>query len=184
MNEEREFASRYRIAHITTAHCADDPRILFREAAALREAGWDVVVVGPAAASGNIAGVPVLATRRISNRMVRALSATFLGLRAVWRSEAALAHFHDRELLPAALLSRWLLRRKAVFDSHEDVSLFAVRDSIPRWMKKPLTAVIGGFDRFFASRLDGVVAPTRLLQDRYRSIAPRTETFVNYPAPA
>jgi len=171
-----------RVAHITTCHPADDARILYREAAGLRELGFDVTVHGPYPRSAIVAGVPIRPIHK-PGRVWRILSATWRALRAARASGAGLLHFHDPELLPAAIISKMILRKHVVFDAHEDVSLFLLKDWIPKWLRGPVSAMMSGLDHFCARRLDGVVTPTRLLEDRYKGVAPRTCTFVNLPAP-
>lgn len=176
--------NRPRVAHITTAHSADDSRILYREAAGLKELGFDVSVTGQYPRAATVEGVPIRPIPPTGRRFLRALLATWRGLRAAVDSRADLLHFHDPELLPAALLAKMFLRRRVVFDAHEDVSLFMLRDFIHPWLKRLVAGAIAGVDAFCVPRLDGVVVPTRRLNERYRPLARRVETFVNYPAPA
>ena len=177
-------ARRVRVAHITTGHSADDARILYREAAGLRELGFDVTVHGSYPRSAIVAGVPVRPIHKPASMAWRLLSATWRGVQAARNSGAGLVHFHDPELLLAAVLSKMLLRKRVVFDAHEDVSLLLLKDWIPRPLRKPMAAIVSWIDRFCTRRVDGVVTPTRLLEDRYKGVAPRTRTFVNYPASA
>jgi len=173
-----------RVAHITTSHPAMDARIFYREAAGLKELGFDVCVVGPHPKREVVDGIEILPVSRPGNVFLRMAMTPCRGLRAVMRSKASLVHFHDPELLPVALLTKWFSRKKVVFDAHEDISLLGLKDWVPGWLKKPLMATMTAVDKFCASRVDAVVTPTRLLEDRYRAIAPRAMTFVNYPAPS
>jgi len=173
-----------RAVHVTSVHQADDARILYREAAELKALGLDVAVIGPYERDGVVEGVCIRAIRRPASRLWRILSAPWRALAAARRVPSDVLHFHDPELLPAALVAKAVLCRAVVFDAHEDVSLFALKDWLPRGVRKVVSAAMGVFHRFCARRLDGVVVPTRLLHEKYLGLAPRVVTFVNYPPPA
>ncbi len=182
--EAARLARTAKVVHVTTAHNAEDARILFREAAGLRSAGVEAAVFGPTAAPHVVEGVPVYPLRQPRSRLWRILSASWRAVAAVSHSRAKLVQFHDPELLPAALMTKWFLRRRVVYDAHEDVSLMGLKDWVPRWLRRPLAAMMSGIDAFCAGHVDAVVTPTRLLKEKYQALAPRAETFINYPASA
>lgn len=173
-----------RAVHVTTAHRAEDARILYREAAGLRALGIEAAVIGPREGDGTVEGVPIHAIHRPACRPWRILSAPWRALGAVRRLPADVLHFHDPELLPAALVARWFLGRAVVFDAHEDVSLFGLKDWMPRVCRRLVCAVMEVFHRFCARRMDGIVVPTRLLHEKYEGLARRVVTFANFLPPA
>ncbi len=173
-----------RVVHLTSAHRADDARILYREAAELKALGLDVAVIGPGVADAVLAGVPIRAIRRPESRLWRILSAPCRILAAASRTRADVLHFHDPELLPAALVAKIIFRRAVVFDAHEDASLFALKDWVPRGLRRATSGLMEVLYRFCARRMDGVVVPTRLLHEKYEGLAQRVVTFTNFPPPA
>jgi len=173
-----------RAVHVTTAHRAEDARILYREAAGLRALGIETVVIGPREGDATVAGVPIRAIHRPTCRSWRILSAPWRALAVARRVPADVLHFHDPELLPAALLAKWFMGRAVVFDAHEDVSLFGLKDWMPRLCRRLACGIMEVFHRFCARRMDGVVVPTRLLHEKYERWARRVVTFANFPPPA
>lgn len=174
---------RRRVVHLSTVHPATDARILYREALALSELGYRVTVVGVRDGDLAVGGVAVRGLKAPRGRVRRILTSWWRALGLVARLRADLYHFHDFELLPAALLAKALYGKSVVYDAHEDVTLVMIKDWLPRWLRGPITRCVRMVDSFCARRMDGVVVPTRLLEERYRRLARRVATFVNYPAP-
>ena len=171
-----------RIAHISTVHSALDARIFYREARSLQDLGCEVTVFGVHPHHASVLGIPIRAMRSLP-RARRLATSWYRGLRVVRSHPADVYHFHDPELLPAAVLAHVLLRRRVVFDAHEDIGLVMVKHWLPRWLKRPVTFVFGLADTVLARRVDGVVVPTRLLAEKYRRLSAHVVTFMNYPAP-
>jgi len=181
MTESRD---KCKVVHVTNAHPADDPRILYREALGAASQGYLVLVVGPydrAATIENLAIIPLHKFKKLLFRVT--FGAWWAILRAVLQ-RPRLIHFHDPDLLPAALAAKLLVKVPVVYDAHEDVSLIMLKDWIPQRFRRPLTRMADLIDRFFARRVDAVVVPTRGLLSRYQQFAKRVECFYNFPAPS
>lgn len=172
-----------RAVHVSTVHSALDARIFYREAAALRDHGYQVTVVGVHPETGVIDGIAVQGLPAVRGRLGRMVRSWWRGLKAVRTHPADIYHFHDPELMPAVVLARWFWGKRVVYDAHEDVALIMLKDWIPRWLRRPLTWALGAADAFVARRADAVVVPTRLLHEKYARVARRVLTFINYPAP-
>lgn len=172
-----------RVAHITTVHSAADARICYREAQVLVEMGYRVTVFGRHSRDTEIGGVSIRGLGQSRGRIRRILTSWWRALRIVRQHEADIYHFHDFELLPTVVLAKWLYGKRVVYDAHEDVSLVAMKDWLPRWIRRPLAAAVRWLTGFAARRADGIVVPTRLLEEQFRKWSPRVATFVNYPAP-
>jgi glycosyltransferase involved in cell wall biosynthesis len=171
-----------RVCHITTVHPADDHRILHKECASLRDAGYDVTLIAPAERDGMVGGVPVVALRAPArNRFERMLRRPPAAYRAALAVDADLYHFHDPEFLP------WGVRlaragRRVVYDAHEDVPAQVrgkewihtrARASVARTAARLEAACVG--------RLDAVVSPSARALDRLRRYQPRVAHVANYP---
>jgi glycosyltransferase involved in cell wall biosynthesis len=171
-----------RVCHITTVHPVDDHRILHKECASLRDAGYDVTLIAPHDDDVVLDGVSVVALRgTVRNRVERMVRRPAAAYRAATAVDADLYHFHDPELLPCGV---WLARagKRVVYDAHEDVpTQIRAKEWIP-------TAARGGVAQSFArveaacvARLDAVVTPSLAALDRLRPHQSRIALIANYP---
>jgi hypothetical protein len=156
-----------KIVHITTVHSAMDARILYREAVSLAEMGFDVTVFGPTAEDTRIGGVAVRRIPPARSRLSRLLTSWIRGLGVLRSFDADVYHFHDPELLPAAVLGKLLIGKAVVFDMHEDMSLLMAKDWLPRWVRWPVRGIMEVIDVLSARLMDGMVVPTRRLHEKY-----------------
>ncbi len=104
---------------VTIVHRPQDARILHREVAALRGAGWDVTYAGPWAATGQTPPVG-LRTLELPRAVGRRRLGAVLAARRLLRAEAPqhdVVLLHDPELL-LAIAGTGL--RHVVWDVHED----------------------------------------------------------------
>jgi len=99
--------------------------------------------------------------------------------RAIVKARPDVAHFHDPELLPWALLLRfWGI--KVVYDVHEDTPQ-QVRHNpgLPRLAQKALPPFVALAEWIGSRLINGIVAPTRTIQDRFPP--DRTVLVRNFP---
>lgn len=152
--------SEVRVCHLSSVHRPDDPRILDKECATLRSAGYDVSLVAPAPPLPSSAGVPHVVVRRRAGRMARMLRTVAEVARAAKDQAADVYHIHDPELLPLGLVLR-TRGRTVIYDAHEDLGS-QVRHKA--WIPAPLRPLIGRVaamvERRLARRLSAVVAAT------------------------
>ncbi len=107
--------------HVTTVHSADDTRIFEKQCRSLAAAGHRVFLVAPCGNDQIREGVSVKALPKYRNRLLRA---TVGQMRALVRAHSAntdIVHFHDPELIAAAILLR-AFGARIVYDSHEDLA--------------------------------------------------------------
>src|SRR3978361_1918799 len=109
------------ICHITTAHPADDHRILHQECGRLVEAGYDVTLIAPHPRRETLHGVSIVPIPVAgAHRIARMAKLPFLAYRTARALDADLYHFHDPDFLPyGVLLARH--GKVVVYDAHEDV---------------------------------------------------------------
>jgi glycosyltransferase involved in cell wall biosynthesis len=113
---------RCEVLHVSSVHPCDDVRIIYRECAVLRHAGFDVEAAFFDVPEGSqVAGVPLVSLGpRPSSRLGRALVAMRRTQRLVRELRPRVVHLHDPELLP--LVRGLKARGLAVFyDAHEDL---------------------------------------------------------------
>lgn len=165
-----------RIVHVTTAHPANDVRILERECRSLASSGrYSVFLAAPGTVpeGTGVRPIPLVAAPRA--RLGRFIEGPRKGHAISRLIQADLWHFHDPELLPIALhLSR--TGHKVIWDSHEDyVAQLATADS-KAWVPKPFRSVVKAGMATLLGAVDGrvsaVVAATPTIAEGYSN--PRT----------
>lgn len=171
-----------RVCHITTVHPVDDHRILHKECASLRDAGYDVTLIAPRERDGVVAGIPVVALRGTArNRLERMLRRPPAAYRAALALDADLYHFHDPEFLPWAVgLAR--AGKQVVYDAHEDVpAQIRGKDWIRARVRARVAGAVGLLEQACVGRLDAVVSPSAAALERLRPYQPRGALVANYP---
>ncbi|MGP1675101.1 MAG: glycosyltransferase family 4 protein, partial [Candidatus Limnocylindrales bacterium] len=169
-----------RIAHVTTVHPSDDPRIYLKECATLAEAGYEVILIGrgraPAAANP---GVRFVSVGEVRFRFARMVVMPFRVLAAARRVRAEVYHLHDPELLPVGVVLK-LAGARVIYDAHEDLPRqIAYKPYLPGWSRRPVAAVAEVLEGLAVRCLDGVVAATPRIGARF---APERTTIVqNFP---
>lgn len=171
-----------RVCHITTVHPVDDTRIFHKECCSVRDAGYEVTLIGPH--DGNIVvddirirGLTVSARNRLE-RMARRPLAAYRAARAI---QADLYHFHDPEFLPfGPLLAR--AGARVVYDAHEDLpAQIAHKDWIPRALQQVTGRATAALEAACIARIDAVVTVNDHIAKRLRMHQPRTVVVANYP---
>jgi len=162
---------------ISSVHTWNDTRILFREAETLSSHyNVELHAVSPFKRRNHnrveVVGLPHFP------RWARPVSWFVLGWRA-WRSNAAVVHFHDPELLPLGVLLVFL-GKKVIYDVHEDVC----QDILQKvWLPKFLRVISCGIYRFWECLgdycLSAIVAVTEKIASAFHN--PRTVVIKNYP---
>ncbi|CAN2246032.1 RfaG Glycosyltransferase [actinobacterium SCGC AAA044-D11] len=113
----------YSTCHLTTAHFADDVRIYNRECRSLNDkSDFSVFLAahGKIPENSGIRFIPL--GERPSNRVLRIIRAQMMVCKVFWKIRPTVWHFHDPELLPAAVLFTYL-GKKVIWDAHEDYHL-------------------------------------------------------------
>lgn len=128
------------VVHLTSVHSSDDVRIFLKECRTLAAEGIDVSLIAPGAADAHIDGVRIQGVERGVGRIRRMTLTIWNVFRAALSSKASVCHFHDPELLLAALPLK-LFRRKVIYDVHEDLP----EDIMDKpWLHRRLRPIIAG----------------------------------------
>lgn len=170
-----------RVCVLTSVHPPLDTRIFHRQAKSMAAAGFDVLLIAPAAPHNPVDGVRFASLPSWGGRAGRPFRWPVAFWKA-WRAHADLYHLHDPELLPWGLLLRWVSRKPVVYDSHE----YLKEDILTKhWIPAPLRPVVAAcadrLQRWICRRLSAVVAVTDEMADRFRPVQPRTITVKNLP---
>jgi glycosyltransferase involved in cell wall biosynthesis len=171
-----------RIVHLSSAHSRNDMRIFHKQCRSLASRGHDVtLVVADGKGDDDSGGVAVIDVGRPDGRFDRMWKATRrIGEQAI-ALDAAVYHLHDPELIPLGLKLR-RLRKKVVFDSHEDVPK-QVRGKayLGPFAKRVLPGALAFFERYACSRFSGIVAATPCIRDKFLAINRHTVDVNNFP---
>jgi glycosyltransferase involved in cell wall biosynthesis len=173
---------RSRIAHLTSVHARHDTRIFVKQCRSLARAGHEVfLIVADGQGDEERDGVRILDAGEARGRLDRMLRATRRVLKKALALDADLYQLHDPELLPAGLA---LKRRgyRVVFDSHEDVPRQILSKAyLPSFVRRPVSLCMGTVERFACGRLDGVIAATPAIADKFSGIGIAAICIGNFP---
>jgi glycosyltransferase involved in cell wall biosynthesis len=159
------------IIHFTTVHPRDDSRIRSKELASLARAFSGEVALYVQDGLGNEVdphhGYRVVDTGPRLRRLPRMFVGGWRMFRAVARARPRVAHFHDPELLPWALLLQFS-GIKVVYDVHEDVPRQVQHNpSLPPFARRLLPPFVSLAEWIGARLISGFVVPTQTILDRF-----------------
>ncbi len=171
-----------RIAHLTSAHPRNDPRIFIKQCRTLAAHGHDVtLVVADGKGAERKDGVTITDVGRLPGRLSRMFSTTQRVFDQAVALDADIYQLHDPELIPAGLK----LKRKGktvIFDSHEDTSRQLLgKPYLDPVSRRVLSAMFSAYERFACSRFDGIIAATPFIRDMFLKINPFTVDINNFP---
>ena len=170
-----------KVVHLSTVHSIADSRIMEKEASALVDAGWTVVVVLPHDKDEIQHGVRIVGVDKPSNRLTRAtVTAVKVALKGL-KERGDVYHFHDPELLPIGLALR-TLGKTVVYDVHETHSAtIAHRPYLPKWLRRPLAHIVKNLELVAARQFSGIVAATPAIEEQFRNIKTARVVVQNFP---
>jgi len=176
-----------RVAILTTVHSALDGRIFHKQAVSLAQAGYDITLFAPLdphaeaiVRQHNIAYMPL---RPPGRRMARPLQWLRL-MRLLRQNRYDVWHFHDPELLPLAIVWKWLFARQVflIYDVHEDVRKDILSKAwIASYLRKPVSRIATVVERWGMRSCQLVVAAGDSIVERVTASSQRSITVRNYP---
>ena len=171
-----------KVAHLTSAHPRNDTRIFFKECRSLVAGGYAVSLVVADNQGKEIRdGVSVYDVGRSHGRLLRVLGTTRRVFRMALELDADIYHLHDPELLLAGLALK-NRGKKVVFDSHEDVPVQILSKSyLPPLVLKAISRIYSAIEKYVCTRLDGVIAATPLIREKFSAINGMTLDVCNFP---
>jgi len=174
--------NKVKVVHLTSAHPRYDTRIFFKECRSLVSNGFKVgLVVADGLPDERKYSIDIYGVEKAQGRLDRMLNASKRVYEKACELDADIYHLHDPELLPIGLK---LKRRgkKVIFDSHEDLPVQLLNKSYSRkWVLKILSRVSAIYETYVCRRLDGVVAATPFIEEKFKKINPRSVAVNNYP---
>ncbi len=173
-----------RVAHLTTAHPRFDVRIFHKECCSLAKAGYSVdLYVADGAGNSHHEGVSIIDVGRHRGRINRMFGKTWAVWNAVRKTDAHIVHIHDPELLPVALVLKYM-GRTVIYDAHEDVPRQILgKPWIKPWIRKVIAWPFEKLENFVARRCAVVICATPHIAERYAAIGINSVAINNYPIP-
>lgn len=170
------------ICHITTVHKLNDVRIYLKECKSLAKS-HDVILIGNDNTNDifddniNIINLKV----HFKNRIHRILSTKKLIVNTALKINADVYHFHDPELMGAALAIK-KAGKKVIFDFHEDTpKQILAKHYIPKPIRKPISIYYKKYEEKSAIKFDGIVTATPYLKSKFIKFNKNTVDVNNYP---
>lgn len=174
------------VVHVTSVHPYDDIRIFHKECKSLARAGYHVSLIVPMAQRLGVeaegGAVTIVTVDKVTGRLQRILRT----LPAVWkmmlriRKSTVIFHFHDPELMPVAAFAGIFLRKKVVFDAHEDFPLqIFSKYWIPGIMRKPVSWAAKIVEFICIPFITNIIAATPAIAAKYPK--KRTVVVQNFP---
>ena len=171
-----------KVCHISTVHPRFDVRIFHKECKSLSNIFDRIyLVVADGLGDEEVDNIIILDTGKPSGRKDRFLHAEKKALTKALSTNADVFHLHDPELL--RITSRLLKHKKIViYDSHEDLPRQILnKPYIPRALRGIISNIVESFENRKAQRLNGIVAATPHIRDRFKKINRSTIDINNYP---
>ncbi|MDG1148051.1 MAG: glycosyltransferase family 4 protein [Crocinitomicaceae bacterium] len=178
--------SRYKIAHISSAHKDLDVRIFHKECSSLanlinkNEAEFDVHLILAGVEERiqenvTIHTVPIEKNSRLK-RMWKTVNNVY---KKALEIDADIYHLHDPELLRIALkLKR--NGKKVIYDAHEDLPRQILGKDYLKF-KKIISHTAEWYEDFIAKKLDAIVTATPFIKERFIKVNTNTVNINNYP---
>lgn len=170
-----------KVAHLTSVHPRYDTRIFLKECTSLTKNYKTVLVVADGKGNNIKNDVSVYDVGKFKSRRNRIIKAPRAVLKKALEIDADLYHLHDPELIPMGLKLK-KLGKKVIFDAHEDLpNQIQSKHYLNTFSKKTLSTAVKIYERFACSRLDGIVAATPHIRDKFLKINHNTIDINNYP---
>ncbi|MDD3860952.1 MAG: glycosyltransferase family 4 protein [Bacteroidales bacterium] len=171
-----------KICHITTAHPRYDVRIFHKECVSLAKEFSDVnLIVADDKGFEIINGVNIHDIGKEKSRRSRFLKAGKNALKKALELKSDVYHLHDPELLRIALKLK-KSGAKVIYDSHEDLPRQILnKPYIPKFLRGTVSKIIEKYENRIVRQLNGVVAATPHIRDRFLIVNKNSVDVNNYP---
>jgi glycosyltransferase involved in cell wall biosynthesis len=156
-------------------HDCRDPRIFYKEAISLTNAGHNVCIIASNCESHEKNGIKIIGVGRWKTRMTRFLKIIPIILWKALKTKADIYHLHDPELLVIAPILR-LSGSIVIYDIHENiVTNIRQKPYILAILRYPLALIIGVLEKVLAIVCYKIIAE-RYYKERY----PNAVEVLNY----
>ena len=173
-----------RVAHLTSVHARFDIRIFHKMCSSLSAAGHRVVLIVADGLGDEVRNdVKIVDVGASRGRVARVLGAPGRILKAAAGLDVDVCHLHDPELWRIGLqLKR--MGRHVIFDSHEDVpQQLLSKPYLNRPVLWAISQLAKHYEAWACKRVDGIIAATPAIRDKFLKFNPETVDINNFPLP-
>lgn len=169
------------IVHLTSAHPRYDTRIFVKQCCSLAKRYNTYLVVADGKGNEVNNQVKILDVGKFTGRKNRMLNAPKAIFEKALSLDAEIYHLHDPELIPIGLKLK-KMGKKVFFDAHEDLpNQIMSKHYLNPISKKIIAFLVKAYEKYACSKLDGVVAATPFIRDKFLKINKNTIDINNYP---
>lgn len=153
-----------KICHITSVHQPEDIRIFQKQCSSLNNSGHKVTLVATGERSQFINGIYVKAFKKRGSALKRLILTLPRILFYLVKNKFDIYHAHDPELLPVLLVLHFL-RRKVVYDMHENFPKEIQRKELPTIIKRAVSVIWPLVEKITFSRINVIFAELSYKKD-------------------
>ncbi|MFW6768311.1 glycosyltransferase family 4 protein [Acinetobacter pittii] len=169
------------IVHLTSAHPRYDTRIFVKQCCSLAKRYDTYLVVADGKGNEVNNQVRILDVGKFTGRKNRMLNAPKAIFEKALSLDAEIYHLHDPELIPIGLKLK-KMGKKVFFDAHEDLpNQIMSKHYLNPISKKVIAFLVKAYEKYACNKLDGVVAATPFIRDKFLKINKNTIDINNYP---
>ncbi|WP_373358242.1 glycosyltransferase family 4 protein [Acinetobacter lactucae] len=170
-----------KVVHLTSAHPRIDTRIFVKQCCSLAKSYDTYLVVADGNGDEVKDLVKILDVGKFNGRRNRILNAPKAVFEKALALEAEIYHLHDPELIPIGLKLK-KMGKKVFFDAHEDLpNQIMSKHYLNPISKKIIAFLVKAYEKYACAKLDGVVAATPFIRDKFLKINKNTIDINNYP---
>lgn len=172
-----------KVCHLSSAHLPEDIRIFVKECSTLANHGFNVHLVATGEGDDYTKnGVNIhLVPKYVGSRFKRMYQSVNEVYEKALEIDADIYHFHDPELLRIAPKLK-AKGKIVIYDSHEDLPRQIMgKYWIPKLLRSIVSKSFEWYENSVISKLDGVVAATPIIRDRFLKINKNVVDVNNFP---
>jgi len=167
---------------VSSVHPPFDVRIFHKEARSLIKGGYNVTFLVPHERDEIKSGVKISHLQRHKKRLIRMIVIPVRIFFYIIIMRPRIVHFHDPELLPACVITKFFLNCKIIYDVHENVCAQILnKDWIKLSLRKIIAKIYHITERIFIPFVDYIILAEESYESIYKQYGINYKVIRNYP---